>query len=129
MKVVIFDGVCNFCNATVNFLLQKDKEGVLRFAANQSETGQGLLHDNGIYTENIETIYFYDEGKLYDKSSAALHIAKNLPFPWKIAYIFIIIPAFIRNFFYQFIAQNRYKWFGKKETCRIPSPTERAKFL
>lgn len=129
-SIIIFDGVCNFCNAVVNFILARDKKNVFRFAANQSEAAKQILSENNIPLETeISTVFVYENGKLYQKSTAALRIARKLPFAWNLCYIGIIIPAFLRNVIYDFIAKNRYKWFGKKETCRVPSPAERGKFL
>lgn len=129
-SIIIFDGVCNFCNSAVNFILDKDKYNKFRFAANQSEAGKVILIQNHIPIDSeISTVFLYENGKLYQKSGAALRIAKQLPFPWNLLYGGIIIPAFLRNIVYDFIARNRYKWFGKREACRLPKPEERAKFL
>lgn len=127
--IIIFDGVCNFCNASVNFIMKQDKKQVFRFTSNQNEVGQNLLMQYNRNPEKVETIYLIEEGICYEKSTAALRIAKQLSFPFYLAYPALIIPAFIRDFIYDFIARNRYKWFGKKETCRIPSPAERERFL
>ena len=129
-SIIIFDGVCNFCNGVVNFILVRDKKDIFRFAANQSEAAKQILLKNNIPLETeISTVFLFENGKLYQKSTAALRIARKLPFAWNLCYIGIIIPAFLRNVIYDFIAKNRYKWFGKKETCRVPSPAERGKFL
>lgn len=129
-SIIIFDGVCNFCNGVVNFILVRDKKDIFRFAANQSEAAKQILLENNIPLETeISTVFLFENGKLYQKSTAALRIARKLPFAWNLCYIGIIIPAFLRNVIYDFIAKNRYKWFGKKETCRVPSPAERGKFL
>lgn len=128
--IIIFDGVCNFCNGVVNFILARDKNDHFRFAANQSEAGKKCLMENNIPLETeISTVFLYQNGKLYQKSAAALQIAKQLPFAWNMLYIAIIIPTFLSDIIYDFIARNRYKWFGKREACRIPSLAERAKFL
>lgn len=129
-SIIIFDGVCNFCNGVVNFILVRDKKDIFRFAANQSEAAKQILLENNIPLETeISTVFLFENGKLYQKSTAALRIARKLPFAWNLCYIGIIIPAFLRNVIYDFIAKNRYKWFGKKESCRVPSPAERGKFL
>lgn len=127
--IIIFDGVCNFCNASVNFIIKQDKAQVFRFTSNQNELGQILLRQYNRNADKVETIYLIEDGYCYEKSTAALKIAKHLSFPWYLAYSIRIIPAFIRDFVYDFIAKNRYKWFGKKETCRIPTPEERVRFL
>ena len=127
--IIIFDGVCNFCNATVNFIMKYDKKSRFYFTANQSGEGQKILQDFGIETTDVGTIYLYTAGKIYHKSTAALRIASFLQFPFNLAYAFIIVPAFFRDAIYSFIAKNRYKWFGKKESCRIPSPEEAVRFI
>ncbi|MDX2247831.1 MAG: thiol-disulfide oxidoreductase DCC family protein [Bacteroidia bacterium] len=129
IKVIIFDGVCNFCNASINFVMDRDPKGEFKFAANQSEAGQKILREAGEPTEEIGTVYLYENGKIYKESAAALRIARRLVFPWNLSYVFILIPAFIRDFFYRIIARNRYRWFGKRESCRLPSPEEAARFL
>lgn len=127
--IVIFDGVCNFCNASVNFLLKHDKHQLFRFTANQEPAGQDILLQQGKQTGDVDTLYLYHCGKLYDRSDAALRIAGFLPFPWNLARVFLIIPRGLRNLVYNFIARNRYKWWGKREACRIPTPEERARFI
>ncbi|MEZ4827426.1 MAG: thiol-disulfide oxidoreductase DCC family protein [Bacteroidia bacterium] len=128
-KVIIFDGVCNFCNASVNFIMDRDPKGHFKFAANQSDTGKALLSNAGESSEEIGTIFLFDGGKLYRESAAVLRIAKGLNFPWNLGYVFVVVPPFIRNFFYRIIARNRYRWFGKREACRLPTPEEAARFL
>lgn len=127
--IIIFDGVCNFCNSSVNFIMERDTHNYFKFTANQHEAGKKILSDNGVNVEDVSTVFLYKNGKLYKKSTAALHIARALRFPWFLFYAFILIPSPIRDIVYDFIARNRYKWFGKKETCRMPSPAERTKFL
>ncbi len=128
-SVIIFDGVCNFCNSSVNFIMKRDVEGKFMFTANQSEAGQKILKENNENVENISTFFLYEKGVIYSKSTAALKVARQLPFAWNLLYGLIIIPAFLRDIIYDFIAANRYNWFGKKESCRIPTPVERARFL
>ncbi len=128
-SVIIFDGVCHLCNASVDFVMKRDQKRMFRYTANQMEAGRKILRDNGIDPDQIETVYLYENGKLYDKSSAALRIARKLGFPYNLAFGFIIVPAFIRNVVYDLIAKNRYTWFGKKESCRLPTAEERALFL
>jgi predicted DCC family thiol-disulfide oxidoreductase YuxK len=128
-KIIIFDGVCNFCNSSVNFIMRNDKHNLFRFTANQNEAGKAILAAQGVSITDIETVFLYDDGKLYKKSDAAVMIAKYLRFPWNMGYLGILLPRFIRDVMYDFVAKNRYKWFGKKESCRVPTPSERAKFL
>jgi predicted DCC family thiol-disulfide oxidoreductase YuxK len=128
-SVVIFDGVCNFCNSSVNFVIDRDPGCRYKFAASQSEAGQRLLAEYGIAALASDTFILIEEGNVYTRSTAALRIAKHLQGPWKLCYGFIVIPRPIRDVVYQFISRNRYKLFGKKDACRIPTPEERARFL
>ncbi|MFM9945210.1 MAG: thiol-disulfide oxidoreductase DCC family protein [Bacteroidia bacterium] len=126
-NIVLFDGVCNFCNSSINFIIRNDKKGYFKFAPLQSELAQKLVGDK---TKPVpESVILIENGKLYDRSSAALRIAKKLDGLWPIFYIFIIIPKPIRDMVYNFIGRNRYKWFGKTETCMIPSPEVKGRFL
>lgn len=129
MDVILFDGVCNLCNSSVNFVIERDKKDKFRFAALQSEEGKQMLLEQGEDSEYLDSIVLVKNGKVYSKSTAALHIAKNLSGLWPVLSVFLIIPKFIRDFFYDIIAKNRYKWFGKKNECRIPTPELAAKFL
>lgn len=128
-KIILFDGVCNLCNSSVNFIIDRDKKNIFKFAALQSETGQKFLNKFGMDQNDFDSVVLVDENKFYSKSSAALKIVKEFPFLWKALYIFIIIPAPLRNFFYDLVAKNRYNWFGKKDSCRMPSPELKNKFL
>ena len=127
--VILFDGICNFCNGAVNFVIRRDKKKLLKFAALQSEAGQLLLKHYSLPVSKFESFVFIEEGKVYTKSTAALKLCKHLTAMWPLVYGFIIVPAFIRNGIYTWIAKNRYKWFGKKEQCMIPSPEIRSRFL
>ena len=128
-KIILFDGVCNLCNSSVTFAIKRDKNDIFRFAALQSEIGMQLISKFKIDTSQTDSIILIEGNKYYEKSSAALHIAKHLCGGWPLLYGFIILPKFIRNAVYDFIAKNRYKWFGKKESCMIPTPELQAKFL
>lgn len=127
--IIIFDGVCNFCNQSVDFIMKRDKNAYFLFTANQQNAGRKILEEKGILSSEVNTIYLYENGKLYSESTAALRIARHLGFPYNWGYVFILVPPFLRNFVYKIIAKNRYKWFGKKESCRLPSAAERARFL
>ena len=127
--IILFDGVCNFCNFWVNFLIDRDKKDILRFTALQSEKGNELLKKYNLSTNDFDTFVLIDDKKFYIKSTAALKVAKILPGLWPALYVFIIIPKPVRNFLYSLVAKNRYKIFGKKDSCRIPTPEERSKFL
>ncbi len=128
-QIVLFDGVCNLCNQSVDFIVQRDKKDVFKFASLQSEFAQNLLKPFPIDAQKLDSVLLVKGGKLYQKSSAALQIARQLGGGWRLMYGFIIVPRFLRDFVYNIIAKNRYRWFGKKETCRLPTPEERAKFL
>ncbi|HAK79768.1 MAG TPA: hypothetical protein DCR35_01955 [Runella sp.] len=128
MDIIFFDGVCNFCNASVNFIIDHDSTHRYRFASLQSELGQKTLQENGYSTVELNTILLLRNGKLYQKSTAALEIARYLK-GWSWLYGFIILPRFIRDAFYGLVARNRYRIFGKSESCRIPTPEERSLFI
>src|SRR6187431_113882 len=129
-KIILFDGVCNLCNSAVQFVINHDKKDVFRFVALQSELGQQILKHIGINPANIDSIVLYEPGiAYYYKSSAAIQIAKNLGGFLHLGTIFRIIPTVIRNQLYDYIAKNRYKWYGKKESCMVPTPELKIKFL
>ena len=117
------------CNSSVTFIIKRDKRDIFRYAALQSEVGKELTEKFQIDTSKVDSIILIDDEKAYVKSSAALTIAKYLSGGYPLLYGFMIFPAFIRNFFYDIIARNRYKWFGKKDSCMIPTPELKRKFL
>lgn len=127
--VILFDGVCNFCDASVNFIIRQDKKKRFRFAALQSEAGQNLLAKHNLPQKEFESFLLIENDRVYQKSSAALKVCSKLPWYWKWTQTFWIVPKFIRNAAYDFIARNRYKWFGKKEQCMLPTPDIRSRFL
>ena len=127
--VILFDGVCNFCNGAINFVLKQDKKEIFRFAPLQSEAGKKLLQQYNLSTKEFDSFVLIDNGKVYKKSAASLRVMNKLPWYWKEAQILWIVPGFIRNAIYDFIATNRYKWFGKKEQCMIPTPEMRSRFV
>ncbi len=127
--IILFDGVCNFCNASINFIIKQDKHKVFRFAALQSEAGQQLLKHHNLPTTGFESFVLIDDGKVYMKSSAGLKVYGKLRWYWKWTQAFWLAPKFIRNAVYGWIARNRYKWFGKKEACMVPTPEVRSRFL
>lgn len=129
-KIILFDGVCNLCNDSVIKVIKNDKKNVFLFAALQSEIGQKIIDHLGIDTSKIDSIILFDPQNAYHiKSSAALRIMKEFSGLWKLMQIFRILPAGFNNIFYDYIARNRYKWFGKKDSCMIPTPELKAKFL
>jgi len=129
-KLILFDGVCNLCNSSILYVIKHDKKEQFMFAPLQGEIGQQIIKTYNIDTSKTDSILLYSkENGLKVKSSAALHIAKHLGFPQNLSRVFFIVPTFIRNWFYDFIAKNRYKWYGKQEACMIPTPELKAKFL
>ena len=129
-KIILFDGVCNLCDSAIQFVIQHDKKDVFRFVAIQSELGEQILKHIGINPMNIDSVILYEPGiAYYYKSDAALQIAKNLGGFFHFGTFFRIIPTGISNKLYDYIAKNRYKWYGKKETCLIPTLELKSKFL
>ncbi|MCB0456331.1 MAG: thiol-disulfide oxidoreductase DCC family protein [Flavobacteriaceae bacterium] len=128
-KIILFDGVCNLCNSSVNFVIQHDAKNHFKFAALQSEVGQQLISKYKIDTTKTDSIILIDNNKSFVKSTAALRIAKQLNKGYPLLYGFIILPTFLRNCVYDYIAKNRYKWYGKKDSCMIPTPELKNKFL
>ena len=126
--VILFDGVCNFCNAAINFVIDHDAERRFRFAPLQSTFGQRVLKENHRQTIDFDTVILVREGQLYEKSAAALEIARYLK-GWSWLYVFRWVPRPVRDFFYTIIAKNRYRIFGKTEACRIPTPEEKKLFV
>jgi len=128
-SIILFDGVCNFCNSSVNFIIKRDNKNKFKFAALQSDFGKEMLGKLSLQSENLKTLILIEDARYFTRSGAALRIAKHLNGAWKLFYLFIIIPPFIRNLFYELIARYRYKWFGKRETCRVPTGEEKGKFI
>lgn len=127
--LVLFDGVCNFCNATVNFLIRQDKAARLRFLPLQSEFGQQLLEEYNLPKTHFDSFVFIKKGKAYISSSAGLKVIRELPWYWKWVQALWVIPKPIRDALYNFIARNRYRWFGRKDQCMIPTPELRNRFI
>jgi predicted DCC family thiol-disulfide oxidoreductase YuxK len=128
-SIILFDGICNLCNHSVKFVLKYDKKKVFYFASLQSNAGRRLLQEHNLSNTVFNSFVLIKDGKPYLKSTAALMVAKKLSGVIKIIYIFIIIPGFIRNAIYNVIAKNRYKWFGKQESCMMPTPDLQSRFL
>ncbi len=128
-SIILFDGVCNLCNSSINFVIKRDSANLYKFTALQEAPGIGLLKQYGINTLDTDSIILIENGKAYTESSAALRVAKGLSGVWPVLYGFIIIPKWIRNAVYDYIAKNRYKWYGKKDSCMIPTPELKNKFL
>lgn len=126
---LLFDGVCNFCDASVQFVFKHDKTRTIHFGSLQSEFGQGQLRRANLPADELKSLIFLENGKVYTRSTGALKVAKYLGMPWSWARVFLIIPRPVRDFFYDIIAQNRYRWFGEKAECMMPSPEMRARFV
>jgi predicted DCC family thiol-disulfide oxidoreductase YuxK len=129
MKVILFDGVCNLCNGWVNRVIDADKQNQFKFASLQSNYGVKAVERLGLGADYLNTIIFYDNGKVYLRSNAVLQIARSLGGVYSLALILLIIPQFIRDFVYNLVANNRYRWFGKMDACRVPTPELKSKFL
>lgn len=127
--IILFDGVCNFCNYWVTFAIKRDRKNKLKFTPLQGETAKQLLPQFHINPSSLSSVIFIDNGKAYTQSSAAIQICKHLDGGWKLFYALIIIPKFMRDGLYNIMARNRYKWFGKKESCMIPTPELKERFL
>lgn len=126
--IVIFDGVCNYCNGLVNFAIKRDPKAVLRFCPSQSDTGTRLLSDAGL-SLTPDSAVLVDDGKIYTNSTSVVRIAKYLKWPYKALYGLILIPRPIRDALYMWFARRRYKFFGKKDTCMIPTSEVRSRFI
>ena len=126
--VILFDGVCNLCNASVNFVIDRDPADLFYFSALQSDYAREKLASYQV-GEDLNTIILLEDGKIYDRSTAALRIARHLSGLWPLLYAGILIPKFLRNAVYRWIAKNRYRWFGKTEQCRVPTTDLQARFL
>lgn len=127
--IVLFDGVCNLCNRAVRFIVRRDPRKRFKFAAMQSETGRRLLRKHHLPEESSETMFLIQGDRLYEKSTAALRIVRELEGIWPILYWFILIPGPVRDFIYSIVSRNRYKIFGRREACPTPTKEIRDRFL
>ena len=127
--IVIFDGVCNFCDRTVRFLMDRDRAGRFRFASNQSEAGSALLREHAVDPGKVDSVFLVEGDRIWTKSAAALEITRRMPSAWKLLYGFVVVPRPIRDWFYDLFARNRYRMFGRSESCRLPTEAERSRFL
>jgi predicted DCC family thiol-disulfide oxidoreductase YuxK len=127
--VILFDGVCNFCNGSVNFIIERDRAGYFKFAPLQSAIGERLLKENGVDKAVTDSVILIADGKVYTHSTAALKIARKLDGAWKWFHALVFVPRFIRDGAYRLFAKYRYKLFGKKDECMLPTPDVRARFL
>ncbi len=126
--VIFFDGVCNLCNSSVQFIIKKDKENKFRFASLQSNAGQEILQQFNLSQNDFNSFILYEDGKLYTRSTAALRVLSQLR-GWKWSRALQWVPRFVRDGVYNLVARNRYRWFGKKEFCMVPSPDLVSRFL
>lgn len=127
--VVLFDGFCNLCSKSVQFIIKNDKKNRFRFASLQGQYGQKVLKEFNLPEKQLNSFILLEDGKIYTMSSGILKVAKKLPGVWSVFYVFIITPPFIRNAIYHFVANNRYKWFGKRNECWLPSPELSSRFI
>jgi predicted DCC family thiol-disulfide oxidoreductase YuxK len=129
--LLLFDGVCNFCNGVVAFVIDRDPEAVFRFASLQSESGKAALraHGRSLPLGAPETIVLIENGRVYERSTAALRIARRLKGPSKLLWALVLVPRALRDVLYGWVARNRYAWFGRTDSCRVPTPALRARFL
>lgn len=127
--VILFDGVCNLCNGYVQFVIRHDRKGYFRFASLQSDSGRRLLQQLNYSDNTINTVVLVENGTCFIRSTAALKILRKLGGLWPLTYAAIILPAFLRDFIYVVVAKNRYRWFGKQESCLLPTPELQSRFL
>jgi predicted DCC family thiol-disulfide oxidoreductase YuxK len=127
--VLLFDGVCNLCNSSVQWVLIHDRKGIFRFAALQSDTGQALLRTWNRPTEDFDSVVLVDGDRLLLHSDVPLEIVRRIGGWWQLLYVFKVIPRSIRNVIYRWIARNRYRWFGKRESCMLPRPEWKSRFV
>jgi predicted DCC family thiol-disulfide oxidoreductase YuxK len=127
--IVLFDGVCKFCDASVNFILDHDRAARVRFAALQSETGRALLKKHRLPPDRLDTLVLVEGNRPAVRSTAALRIARYLDAPWPLLTALLLLPTFLRDAAYELLAANRYRWFGRLDACRVPTPELRQRFL
>lgn len=127
--IVVFDGGCNLCSHTVHFVVAHESAPTLRFASVQSPAGSRLMRELGFDSNDAKTFILVEHGKAYVRSEAAIRIARHLRRPWRFLGLVRILPPFVRDGVYDIVARNRYRWFGRRETCMVPSPTLAARFL
>jgi len=129
-KLILFDGVCNLCNSSVQYVIKRDNKDMFRFTALQSDIGKQIIEEFNIDITKTDSILLYSQEKgLSIKSTAALKIGLDLGYPYRLSTLFFIIPTFIRNWVYDYIAKNRYTWYGKQDACMVPTPELESKFL
>lgn len=127
--VILFDGVCNLCNGFVQFVIPRDPRARFRFASLQSSAAAALLNGRRSRGPLPDSVLLLQDGRLFTQSDAALRVAKGLTFPWNLAYAFVVVPRPLRDVVYAWVARNRYRWFGKRDVCMVPTPELRTRFL
>ncbi|XID95160.1 thiol-disulfide oxidoreductase DCC family protein [Paenibacillaceae bacterium WGS1546] len=127
--VLLIDGECNMCHGIARFVIRRDPRGRFRFASQQSEYGRRRLAEGGLHADRMDTFVMIDRGTFYTKSTAALRVCMKLGLPWALASVGLIVPRFLRDRVYGFVAERRYRWFGKQEACLLPTPEVRSRFL
>ena len=128
-RVIFFDGVCNFCSFWVKFVIRRDPQGEFRFAPLQSPQGREACRALGLPEEPLQSVILKEEGRYFTQSTASLRILRRLTGFWPLTYAFIVVPAPLRDLVYRFIASHRYRWFGREESCFVPTPEIRSRFL
>ncbi len=128
-RLILFDGVCNWCNAWVNFTITHDPGGQFKFGTLQSEPAQRILHDLHMPTTDYQTFLLLEEGHVYTKSTAALRVLRQLSRWWPLYYLCVLVSAPIRDVVYDFVARHRYQWMGRTATCRVPTQAQRDRFV
>lgn len=127
--LLLFDGVCNLCNGLVQFIIRNDRRRMFRFAPLQSPVAQAMLRNRGLDPGNLTSLVYCRKGIVLTRSSAALHVARDLGRAWQLAYALILVPRFLRDAMYDLVARKRYRWFGKKDQCTVPTAELRDRFL
>ena len=128
-RVILFDGVCNWCNAWVNVAIAHDPAGQFKFGTLQSEQAQRILRDLNLSATDYQTFLLLEEGHVYTKSTAALRVIRQLSWWWPLYYVCVLVPTSIRDVVYDFVARHRYRWMGRTATCRVPTQAERDRFV
>lgn len=128
-QIVFFDGICNLCNSFVQFIIKRDPAARFRFASLQSEAAREIIQESELSADNLSTVVYRKEGRYYFKSSAVLHVLKDIGHGWSLLYGFILIPKGIRDWLYDRLARNRYRLFGKRHECMLPTPDLQYRFL
>ncbi len=127
--LIIFDGVCNLCNVSVNFVIRRDKRDLFRFTALQSDMGKRMLRGVNVPAAFSGSVIYVEQGRVYFKSSAVLKILSALGGMYSLWYVFIVVPAFMRDFVYDVVAKYRYRWFGKRSSCMVPDDVLKGRFV